>query len=534
MTTRFRFVGDHGAEHCGCEAVRSVIRHTLSEHGVIVGLKDPFDVLLVNGEGSMHHGKRNFLYKMDQIRTAQDLGKPTYLINSVWQDNPSHFDDCLARLDDLWTRGVASSHDLQRRHAIAARHYIDLSYFAPVDEMAPRLDLRNKTVVTDVYAEGFGFVWLSAEKTGGWTNFDMRRHCWSTMVTSLRTARILVTGRHHGMYAACRARIPFVPIRGNSHKIEDLLETARSPIPVANSVADAGNLVNWALANRKVYDDLYAWMDEQPCWTFDSSLKVGTSTHVYSLPDKALHERANEAIFKRDFDEAYPLWQHLLEDRGEKLPYPRNACMAFFASNDVATGMLVTARTRLTKPGSIIFAKLLMQYARHQTIWIERNPVANWWSQIREAAYQASIGETEKFHALANGGLTEAGSENGAVFKSSVNFFLACKLVQLNLHELAFDLRQRHRADDAPDWILDQEDILLNELCRKVSPAARHRARQPAVHRLDDHEGGVEDDADQEGAAEVGRRVAVPMLPMIMIVVMPVAMRVSRFHARYS
>ncbi len=471
--SRFRFVGDHSGLHCGCQAVAEVIAETLEPHGMVVGPKDDFDTLVVNGEGSMHHGAAPFLMKMHEIRVAQDAGKQTYLINSVWQDNPAGYDDCLSRLDGICVRGVASARDLQANHGISAPISIDLSYFSEIDETAPVTRFDGDIVVTDVYSRKFGFVWLSEKRNASWTRLDMSQFCWSGLVKSLRTARLLVAGRHHGIFAACRARIPFVAIRGNSHKIEDLLKTAGSPIPIANTVADATHLIKWARANPKAYDDLYGWMDEQPRWEFPGA-KARTGSLPPDLPkQKQLAIRASEAVFKRNFEEAQPLWQTLLDEKGDNLPYPRLACMAFFASGHVETGMEVLARTRIAKPGSVIFAKLLMQYARHQTIWIERSVKGSWWPAIGEAAHQAKIGNVSCFDRLVETGMAAARKTGGPVLASSVNFFLACRLVQLVRHDLAFKVRRAFPVDDAPEWIRDQEDILLDALCRRFTPDAK-------------------------------------------------------------
>ena len=54
----------------------------------------------------------------------------------------------------------------------------------------------------------------------------------------------------------------------------------------------------------------------------------------------------------------------------------------------------------------------------------------------------------------------------------------------------------------------------------------RHRSGNPAIGCFDDDECGVENDADQEGVAEIGGGMAVPV-PVIM------RMAVARSHRRY-
>ncbi len=469
VPTRFRFLGDHGEEHCGCEAVTEVIQTLISQRGVIVGPKDEFDALVVNGEGSMHHGRKNFISKMQEIRLAQERGKQTYLINTVWDSNPRGYDDCLANLDGFWVRGAASARDLRDRHGMRVPHFIDLSYFADIDETVPFVDLKQAIMVTDVYSPQFGFVWMPKSKTKGWVNIDMRKHSWSSFVASLRTAKLLITGRHHGMYAACRARIPFIPIAGNCHKFEDLLESAGVDIPIAQDLADVTTLVKWALSNQREYEKLFAWMEQQPQWTFNDTEVVPPDSAFEIPPRRTLLQHANDATTRRNYAQASVLWKELLAIHGERLPYPRNATHSFFGSGDVELGMEILARTRVTKPASIIFAKLLMQFARQQQIWSGRDERDDWWPWLKEAAYQAQRGETEIFYTRAGKAIEKVLNDHGPVMASSVSFFFACKLVHLNHHSHAFEFRARHAIAGVPDWIRDQEDVLLNALCRRFN-----------------------------------------------------------------
>lgn len=480
--TRFRLIGDKSEEHCGHAAVADVIRSLLAPHGDVVGAKDDFDALVVNGEGSMHHDDPSFLLKMHEIRTAQDRGKDTYLINSVWDTNGGGYDDCLARLQDFWVRGAASARDLRERHGLKVRHFVDLSYHAAIDETAPVVDFGGAVVATDVYAPQFGFVWLPERAKRGWINVDMRRFSWSSLVRSLRTASVLVAGRHHGMYAACKARIPFVPIRGNCHKFEDLLETAKADIPVAETLAEAISLTRWAGQSKKAYQQLFEWMDRQPRWTLAES---GKSRGATAAPknDKTLIRDANQAVAKRNHKQAAALWKTLLERKGADIPYARNACMALFGNGDVELAMEVLARTRLSKPGSIIFAKQLMSTARDMNLWLARDGETGWWPMMKNAAYQAAIGNAGEYMRLTKRTLDAVHDLHGPTMASSASFFLACKLVHLNLHDQAFELREQHRFEDAPDWICLQEDVLLNALCRRFD-----RRSLSLLPRIEKHE----------------------------------------------
>src|SRR5262245_20316160 len=127
---RIKFIGDHSAYHCGSAAVAQTICAELRRHGEIV-TGDQFDILVVNGEGSMHHGGAAFRDKMQQIERAIAAGRQALLINTVWQDNPHTFDSALAGCRQVVAREVLSR-DAIAQHGVAAEVAPDLSYFAPL------------------------------------------------------------------------------------------------------------------------------------------------------------------------------------------------------------------------------------------------------------------------------------------------------------------------------------------------------------------------------------------------------------------
>ncbi len=207
------------------------MRRQLAQKAEIVEDMELCNVVVMNGEGTMHHGTPGFHVKMRQLARAQAQGCRTFLVNTVWQDNPLIYDDVLAKLDGLITRGEASGLDLRVNHGMTSISGPDLSYFETIDENAPVFDWSGKTIVTDFWSQELDFAWLSASFAKDWIRADLQKISWSSLVRSLRTAELLVTGRHHAMYAAVKARLPFVPVRGNSHKFLDLFAENRAAIP---------------------------------------------------------------------------------------------------------------------------------------------------------------------------------------------------------------------------------------------------------------------------------------------------------------
>jgi hypothetical protein len=64
------------------------------------------DVVIVNGEGTIHHGRSRELLAV--LAAAQKLGKLTLLVNCVFQE-VTEFHDTLRRLDDFTVRDPRSS-----------------------------------------------------------------------------------------------------------------------------------------------------------------------------------------------------------------------------------------------------------------------------------------------------------------------------------------------------------------------------------------------------------------------------------------
>jgi hypothetical protein len=265
---RVRLEGDHSSYHCGSAAVMDYLKFAIFQNAELVDPTAPFDVLVVNGEGSMHHGWANFRRKMELLREAQAQGKRTYLINSLWQENPSDYDDVLHALDGISVRGPKSANDLKSRHGVVSHQCLDLCYFAPLENVAQDRNFKGATVITDVYSNSLGgFVWPSEEHLTSMPRLDLRSTNWAQFISNLRSASVLVTGRHHGMYAACKARVPFVLFEGNSHKMDDLLSAYQNiDVPRCSKFGDIRLAAKTALEQKKEFNGLFDWMETQTPW----------------------------------------------------------------------------------------------------------------------------------------------------------------------------------------------------------------------------------------------------------------------------
>lgn len=262
--TRVRILGDHSRVHIGCAAVWSVLQDAIRLQNVEIVDNDNFDVLVVNGEGSMHHGRPAFRNKMAALEDAVSRGRRAFLVNTLWQENPNSYDHVLRALDGIVVREAKSRDDLAKRHDIIAHASIDLSYFARVEPQGSVLDFAGRIVVTDFLSPEYGnFVRATAGILAGLPYLDIKEGSWDRLVRSLRTSSLLVTGRHHAVYAASKAKVPFIAVKGNSHKIEGLFQSAAVVIPVLENMAEAAEAVRTWDGDVREFEKLWRWLDEQ-------------------------------------------------------------------------------------------------------------------------------------------------------------------------------------------------------------------------------------------------------------------------------
>jgi len=264
---RIQLLGDHSAYHCGSAAAFSSLHRSCSSIATVVGPGEDFDWLVVNGEGTMHHGSRGTQKKIQAILDALAAGRRADLVNTVWQDNPPEMDEAIRGCTEITVREICSQRELARS-GITAKLIPDACFFEPIDPAAPVVDFDGQVVVTDFWSQEFG-AFVRVEKD--WINplpyIDMRAMSWSSLVGSLKTASALVTGRHHAVYAACRAGIPFFALKGNTHKIEGLVESASAEIPIFTHFADLKGAVSSGPSTfSSGFDQLFSWLAQQRPW----------------------------------------------------------------------------------------------------------------------------------------------------------------------------------------------------------------------------------------------------------------------------
>ncbi len=261
--------------HNGCAAVIEFISDTLKKQGheiIATHKSDTYkwsrenvlkaDAVVVNGEGTLHHkGLTHWIPKI--LTFAQKNKKKTYLVNTVWARNRGDWSSVLKRLNYINVRELSSRRELKKQYSIDAPSYLDFCFFNKIDENSSYKDFEGEEIFGDYFMYTKGSNPVGNKKS---PRLVLQKKNWSYIVKSLRTCSLYTTGRHHGLYAACKARVPFVTYKHNCHKIKGLFKGAGVEIPIPRNAQQIKEAQKWARKNIDVYLQLFDWMEEQPIW----------------------------------------------------------------------------------------------------------------------------------------------------------------------------------------------------------------------------------------------------------------------------
>lgn len=188
----------------------------------LVNVIKDVDAVVVNGEGTIHHGAGMELLGI--VEYALLMGRPAWLVNAVFQELPWGF-DVLRQATGLTCREPESLRYLQGQ-GVQARLVPDSILEAGFHEAEQPSDLRGRIVVTDFHP--------LRRDVGGWLQRvaqrpdavaypledPLRFHDWRATLARWSSARLVVTGRHHGVYLAAMAGVPFIALGSNTWKVE--------------------------------------------------------------------------------------------------------------------------------------------------------------------------------------------------------------------------------------------------------------------------------------------------------------------------
>lgn len=248
MTTRYRIYRDDHKSHGGSKAVNDEVARLCAEAGIVVPWLDQvtpnhvrapeYDCLVVNGEGNTHRGRKAGMRKLGIAYEALKSGKDVALLNCVWQEMPQEAVEVAQRCKVFTVRGHWSMAEARRQGLWNVRLHPDLAYQAPLTDEPAATNYGGDVVFTDHMLSG-RWAPFGGSYPKGMPHHDLYAHSWTATVRAVETASLVVTGRHHMVVACLRARTPFVCVKGNTWKMEDLLSFGPFSLPVYSTEAEA-------------------------------------------------------------------------------------------------------------------------------------------------------------------------------------------------------------------------------------------------------------------------------------------------------
>lgn len=284
MTMKAVILNDSNPDgvHFGCMRVMSAIRSSLTLRGVemlasiphatdwrsdpkLLSQVERANLIIINGEGTFHHGSRKARWLLDAVEVAERSGGSTALINALWQENPDEFGALAARLDYIFCRDSRSAEALGKAIGRPVDWFGDLSLYATLGApipirtstillgdsvhstitrqiaalARPLMDsgktVRIVPVVSQLRQISPALKGLRRALRGTYIKLRQRRFVRrfpethfagsdTEYLAELQSCALSITGRFHAACLAILTETPFIAISSNSWKVEALIK----------------------------------------------------------------------------------------------------------------------------------------------------------------------------------------------------------------------------------------------------------------------------------------------------------------------
>ncbi|MCL4202470.1 MAG: polysaccharide pyruvyl transferase family protein [Pirellulaceae bacterium] len=272
------------SNHHGCARVVRTLCTKLSEHGIDVAATSVVrhrwwddrrflqhlsesDLVVINGEGTLHHGRPHGENLLKVVDHPACRAIPVVLVNALYQDNPTSWNDYLKKMSYLVARDSRSAAALSAATGRDIEFLPDLSLcsgFEPkqaIDRQgivlgdSVRLNIRRALVRNSSNASNLRYVPIKKvarlantsgasrsgvfHSIGMWWLFALYNGTLSwkqpakviceneqEYLRQLRSCAFHLTGRFHSVCLSMITRTPFAAVASNSWKIEALLDDA--------------------------------------------------------------------------------------------------------------------------------------------------------------------------------------------------------------------------------------------------------------------------------------------------------------------
>lgn len=258
--------------HSGSKQVINYFRENIIDLSIAKTLKNidvkKYDLIILNGEGTMHSDNKKMNRFLDFLIYASKKGTKTAMVNSVWQNNSEKTTKKLESIDYVSVREVKSKKEIQKYSDVRVDIYLDLSYYSKIFPFVPTHNPKKKynIVAGNRFSEENDKIIAGLNED---CRIDIFSQNWNQLINILKESKLLITGRHHEMYAACKAKCPFIVLEGNTHKNSGLLETFNVKVPVLSRYATQYEIIKTIETyNTKEFEKLFKSMSNYPVPNF--------------------------------------------------------------------------------------------------------------------------------------------------------------------------------------------------------------------------------------------------------------------------
>ncbi len=293
-------------DRAGLQVIRTWPITALDDARVVRSSLNDFDLLLVNGEGTMHDDQPKALSLAQAVIVAAEAGKRVALVNSVWQNN-REANRMLPHLDVMGCRESLST-DAARQAGGPAQTVPDAIFSLDPPTKQP-VSKPGRGIVTDSV---FGPVtrrlaWLACRHGLAFAPL------WSNTIDSLRRRRLLrsvmavrcgpplnpfdetfleqlaqaesvITGRFHAACLCFWLGVPVAAVGSNSYKIQGLYRDAGYRPELVRSWPGSGRRISLRQFRAQL-QEVAARPDRMRLYAVDAKKRIETLfDHIRKLP----------------------------------------------------------------------------------------------------------------------------------------------------------------------------------------------------------------------------------------------------------
>lgn len=275
---------DLQGHHFGCSRVMRLLENGLTtrnckiigridgkldwrSHQSCLEILNEADAIVINGEGTLHHGRKKASWLMEVASHPVTRNKELALVNTLYQENPNHWIPLAKQFKHLYARDNRSAKHLSEHAERVVPFFGDLST-SEVDPRSHGNHERSMIIVSDSVHGGVSDrlcklaqdlkkenavilapLTRSLREENPYTAWPVR--LWrrkslqarqllrerrfpllqffdneSTFLDALLKSKLCITGRFHGICLCLVTDTPFIAVSSNSWKIEALFEDA--------------------------------------------------------------------------------------------------------------------------------------------------------------------------------------------------------------------------------------------------------------------------------------------------------------------